>query len=77
MDDVISKFKILNIYKESLEKPKMAVVSNIHGNVMGVHANDKHTVSTTMLHTEQKWDIMCKNLASQLHNSKKVAIYQL
>ena len=30
-----------------------------------------HTLSTTMLHTEQKWDITCKNLVSQLCYSNK------
>ena len=38
---------------------------------MGVHTNDMHTISTTMLQTEQKWNMPGKKLASKLCHSKK------
>ena len=56
--DAISRLKTLNIYKEPLENPKTPAVSNTQGYVMEVSVNDMHTISTTMLCTEQKWDIM-------------------
>ena len=69
--DAISRLKTLNIYKELLENPKTPVVSNTQGYVTEISVNDMHTVSITMLHTEQKQDITCKTLASQLcHNNK-------
>ena len=38
---------------------------------MEVHEKVMYTMSTTMLCTEQNWDITYKNLASQLcHNNK-------
>ena len=38
---------------------------------MEICATHIHTVSTTMLHTEQKWDIMCRKLVSQIcHNNQ-------
>ena len=38
---------------------------------MEIHATSMHAISTTMLCTEQRWDIMCKKLASQLCQSNK------
>ena len=59
--DATSRLKTLDIYKEALKNPQTPVVTNPHGHVMGeIHATDMHTISTTMLFTEQKWDIMCK-----------------
>ena len=40
-------------------------------NVIEICATDIHTISTSMIHTEQKWDIKCIKLVSQLcHNNK-------
>ena len=64
--DTISRLKTLNIYKEPFENTKTPVVSNTQENIMEICETDKHTVSTTMFCTEQKWDIMCRKLASQL-----------
>ena len=60
LPDVISRLKTLNIYKKPLENTKAPVASNMHENVMEIYATYMHTVSTTMLHTEQKQDIMCR-----------------
>ena len=69
--DAISRLKTLTIYKEILENTKTPVASNTQENVREIHATDKHTISTTMLYIEQKWDIMCRKLVSQLCHSKK------
>ena len=58
--DVASSLKT-DIYKEPLLNLKTPVVSNTQGHVMKIHATDIHTVSTTILCTECKWDIKCKN----------------
>ena len=60
----------LNI-KELLKNPKIPAVSNTQGHVMKVCATDMHVISTTMLCTEQKWNIMCKDFASQLYHSSR------
>ena len=67
--DAISRLKTLNIYIELLENPTTPAVSNTQGYVTEVSANEMPTVSDTMLCTEQKRDIMCKKLASQLCHS--------
>ena len=69
--NAISRLKTLDIYKEPLENPKTPVVSNMQGHFMEICATNMHTLSTTMLHSEQKWDIICKKLALQLHHSNK------
>ena len=45
--------KTLNIYREPLENPKISVVSNT-SKFMEVCDTDMHTISTSMLCTEQK-----------------------
>ena len=69
--DAISRLKKLNIYKEPLENPKTPVVSNTQENVLEICATDMHTMGNTMLHTEQRWDIMYRKLASQLCHGNK------
>ena len=69
--DAISRLKTLDIYKEPWKNPKTPLVSNTEKHVMEMCATDMHTISTTMLCTEEKWDIMCKKLISQLHCSNK------
>ena len=44
----------------------MPSVSNMQENI-----NQMHTISTTMICTEQRWDITCKKLASQLHHTNE------
>ena len=61
----ISRLETLNIYKEPLENPKAPVVSNMQENVTAICTTDMHTISTAMLHTEQKWDILYMKLVSQ------------
>ena len=63
--DTISRLKTLNIYKEPLEKTKTPVVSNAQERMCYWNTCnwDMHTLSTTMLCTEQKWDTMCRKLA--------------
>ena len=68
--DAISRLKTLSIYKEAVENPETPVVSSMQGNVTETCATDMHT----MLHTEQKWDIMCRKLTSQLHYSNKSSL---
>ena len=63
--DAISRLKTLDIYKESLEKPKIPAVSNMQGHFMEICATDMHTSGTIMICTEQKWGIICKTLESQ------------
>ena len=56
-----------------MENPKTPVVSNTQGNGTEICATDMHTVSTTMLHTVQMWDIRCRKLASQMHHGNKIS----
>ena len=70
LTDAITRLKPLNINKEPSETTKVPVASNAQENVMETHATDMHTISITMLHTEQKWDIMCRKLALQLCHGK-------
>ena len=51
--DAILGLKPLYIYKEASENAKTQVV-------MEICATNMHTISTSMLHTEQKWDKTCK-----------------
>ena len=67
--DTISRLKMLNIYKEWLENPKVQAVNNTQQVVTEVCATGMQTISINMLHNEQNWDNMCKKLASQ--NSSK------
>ena len=69
--DAISRVKTLNIYKKELENPKTQVVSNRQENDMEINAPDKHTISISTFHTEQKCDKTFKKLASQICHSKK------
>ena len=71
------QLKTLNIYKEPLENLKTPVITSTQENVMEISATDMHNVSITMLHTEQKEDITCRKLASQIHDGKKVVSSQL
>ena len=45
--------------------------AKMQGNVMEIYTTDLHTTSTSMLCTEQRRDITCRKLASQLHHCKK------
>ena len=69
--DAISRSKILNIYKELLENPRTQPASYTYEHIMEVCTTDIHNISTTMLHTDQRWGIMYKTLASQLCSSNK------
>ena len=69
--DAISKLKMLNIYEEPLENPKVQIVSNSQSVVMEICATSMHTVDTNMLCNEQKWDKTFKKLASQVRHSNK------
>ena len=51
--DAISHIKMLNIYKEPVENPKIPAVSNMQEHVMEVCATNMHTIISSMLHTEQ------------------------
>ena len=69
--DAVSRLKTLIIYKEPLGNPKTPVVSSMQGNLMEICTTDMHTVSTTMLYTDQKCNITCRKLLSQLHHGNK------
>ena len=69
--DAISRLKMLDVEKEPMEKPKIPAVSNMQEHVMKVCATDMHTLSTTIIHTEQMWDITCTKLESQLQHGNK------
>ena len=44
---------------------------------MEICATSMHTIDIDTLHNEQKWDKMCKKLASQIHCSNKTVLIQL
>ena len=71
LTDAIFRLKTLDIYKEPLENTKTPVVISMQENFMDTCVTDMHTISTTMLCTNQKWDITCGKLASPLHNGNK------
>ena len=54
-----------------MENPKLPAISNIKEHVIEVHESNMNTINTTMLCTEQKQDITCKRLTSQLYYSSK------
>ena len=54
-----------------MENPKLLAVSNMHEHVTEVCGTNMHILNTTLLCTEQKWDITSTKLASQLHHSNK------
>ena len=54
-----------------MENPKTPAISNMQEHIMEICATNMHTLSTTVLHTEQRWDITCKKLVSQSHHSNK------
>ena len=62
---------MLNIYKEMLENSKAQIISNSQLAVMEICATSMHTIDTDPLYNEQKWDTMCKKLASQIWHSNK------
>ena len=75
--DAISGSETLDIYKEPLESPKhqqLVTCKDILWNYMQLTCT---LLCSAILCTEQKWDIMCKKLASQLCHNKKVALGQL
>ena len=59
--------KKMNIYKEPLDNTETPVVSKTKEKLTETCAIDMHAISTTMLYTEQMWDIMYRKLASQLY----------
>ena len=69
--DAISRLKILNIYKEPLENPKIQIVSNTQEIGMEICATRMHIISTSVLHTEQKWDKTCRKLVTKICYSNK------
>ena len=69
MTDAISRFKMLHIYKEPTENLKIPAVSNTQEHVTEEPVANMHTLTTSMLWTEQIQDITCKKLMSQLHHS--------
>ena len=52
----------------------MPIVSNTQEHVREICAADMHTLSTSMLNTEQKQNIVCRKLASQLQQWKQKQI---
>ena len=58
----ISRSKTLDIYKEVMENLKTPAFNNSQGHIMEIYATYKHTVSTTVIHTKQRGNIMCKKL---------------
>ena len=76
--DIITRLKNIKILQRTVGEPKIPAVNNMQVYVIKVSANDMHTLGTTMLHTEQEWDITCKKLAFQLchsnNNSFKSAV---
>ena len=75
--DAIFRLKTLDIYKETLENLKTPAVSNTQGHVMEICETNMHTISTTMIHTEQKWDIICKKTSIRMRPQNKVTSSQL
>ena len=69
--DAISRFKTLNIYNGPWEIPKAQVGNNTQVIVMEICATNMHNVSTSMLHTEGKWDKTCRKLVSQIYYGNK------
>ena len=62
---------MFNIYEKPFENPKAQVVNNTQQFVMEACATSMHSISIGTLCNEQKWDKMCKKLASQMHHSNK------
>ena len=50
--DTILSLKILNIYKEPLQNPKVHIVNNMQQVVTEVYATSMHTIGIDMLCTE-------------------------
>ena len=71
LEDAISRLKILNIYKEMYENPKVQVVNNTQQVVTEVCTTSMQTISIDMLHNEHKLDNMCKKLAFQICHRNK------
>ena len=65
--DAISMLKMLGIYRDPTEDPKMLKASNLKQHVTKVNINKIHTLNNNVLCAEQKWDITCKKFASQSH----------
>ena len=64
-----TRLKTLDIYKELMENPKAQVVDNTQEVVLEICATNMHTISISMLHTEQKQDKMCTILVLQWFKS--------
>ena len=65
--DAILRLKTLKIYKEQLENPRVQVVNNMQQVATEVLATSMHMLRIDMLCSDQKWDYMSKEIASQLH----------
>ena len=59
--DSISWLKTLYIYKKTNRKSRILAVSKTQKHVTDVYGTNMHSISTTMLWTEPKWDINCQN----------------
>ena len=57
--------------KNHWRNPKEQIVSNSQSVFMEVCAICMHTIDIDMVHNEEKWDITCKKLASQICHSNK------
>ena len=68
--DAISK--MLDIYRDPIEDPKLLKASDLQQCITKVHTSKMHTLNSNVLYAEQRWDITWKKLASQSHGIKKV-----
>ena len=75
LEDVISRLKMLEIYKDPIEDPKLLKASNTQQHIAEVNTSEIHTFSSNVLSAEQEWDITCQKLASQSHCCKKYLQY--
>ena len=69
--DAISRLKMLDVYKDPIEDPKMLKVRDIEQHITEVNTNKIH-LNNNVLCTEQKCNATYKKLASQSHHSNKI-----